>query len=116
MCAPGLLNARPFGRRTTFNGVRMPERTLRSGVSIENLPLTAACSDTVNSADSDRGPGSKPAEQPKKAPLVERHASGRWRKARPGDMDEYRTAVAGDPRPRIVVDLDHEVVERVVAP
>ena len=37
-------------------------------------------------------------------------------KARPCDMDEHGAAAAGDARPRVVVDLDNQIVETVVAP
>jgi hypothetical protein len=31
-------------------------------------------------------------------------------------VDEYRTAASGDPGPRIVVDLDNQIVESIGAP
>ena len=46
---------------------------------------------------------------------LERDAAGGRRKARPGGMDEHRAAAAGDARPRVVVELDDEIVERVGA-
>jgi hypothetical protein len=46
----------------------------------------------------------------------ERNTAGGRFEARPSDMDEHRTAASGDARPRIVIDLDDEIVEAVRAP
>ncbi len=42
-------------------------------------------------------------------------AAGRRGEARPGHMNEHGAAAAGDPGPRVVVDFDDEVVERIAA-
>ena len=47
---------------------------------------------------------------------LERDAAGGRRKARPCHMDKDGAAPAGHARPRIVVDLDNEIVEAVFAP
>ena len=46
----------------------------------------------------------------------QRDAAGGRREARPGHMEEDGAAAAGHPRPGVVVDLDDDVVEAVVAP
>src|SRR5271170_5191297 len=44
------------------------------------------------------------------------YTASSWRETRPRDMDEYGAAAAGDSGLRVVVNLDKEVIEGVVAP
>ncbi len=55
-------------------------------------------------------------EQPCQRPAAQSDAPGRRRKALTREMDEYRAAAPGNARARIVVDLDDEVVEVILAP
>ncbi len=45
----------------------------------------------------------------------QRNAACRRGEGRPGDVDEDGAAASGHPRPRVVVDLDDQVIEAVVA-
>ena len=49
-------------------------------------------------------------------PRVERHATGGAGTVGPRYVQEHGAATVGDPWPRIVRDLDHQVVEVIVAP
>ena len=57
----------------------------------------------------------KAAEQGQQVVPPQRDTAGGRCKASAGDMNEYGTAAAGHPRPRVVIDFDNEVVEGVVA-
>ena len=58
----------------------------------------------------------QPFEQGSEALRLQGDASRRRSKSRPGEMDEHGAAAAGDARPRIVVDLHHEVIEMILSP
>jgi hypothetical protein len=45
----------------------------------------------------------------------ERNTAGGGLEARPSDMQEHRTAAPSNARPRVVIDLDDEVIEAVCA-
>jgi hypothetical protein len=55
-------------------------------------------------------------DQPSQSRARQGHAAGSWRKAWPGDMDEYRAAAAGNTGAGVVVDLHDKIVEIIVAP
>jgi hypothetical protein len=57
----------------------------------------------------------KSAQQDFEVGALERHAAGGGAKGRPRDVQENRTASPGSPGPRVVVDLNDEVVEAVGA-
>jgi hypothetical protein len=65
-----------------------------------------------------RDPGASvdPGQQAPQVRRGERDAACRGRQSRAGDVNEYRAAASRDSRSRIMVDLDHEIVEMVVAP
>lgn len=58
----------------------------------------------------------KPAHEPLEVSRPERNAPGRRRETRPGHMNKDRAAKAGNAGPGIVVDLDEQVIEPVIAP
>jgi len=58
----------------------------------------------------------QPFEQGSEAFRLEGDASRRRSKSRPGKVDEYGAAAAGDTRPRVVVDLHDEIIEMVLPP
>ena len=55
-------------------------------------------------------------EQSPQRRCLQGDASGGWCKSEPRHVHEHRAASAGDARARVVIDLDNEIVEPVVAP
>ena len=55
----------------------------------------------------------KPPHQPSQDTGGHGNAACGGRQPGPGDMDEDRTAAPRDPRAGVVVDLDHQIVERI---
>src|SRR5262245_59840362 len=55
-------------------------------------------------------------QKPAQFPCLHRDAAGGRAPVRPGHVQEYGTAALSHPRAPIVVDLDDEVVEPVLAP
>src|ERR1700688_656242 len=68
------------------------------------------------SPDHDPRVGAQPDEEPAEAPGRERDAARGGAKSGAGQMQEDRAAAAGNARARVVIELDEEVVEMVVAP
>jgi len=54
-------------------------------------------------------------EQPTQRRRGQRHTACGWGKARAGNVDEHGAATAGDARPRVVVELDDQIVKLVQA-
>ena len=59
---------------------------------------------------------SQPRQQPQHRRLRHRHAAGGRPEILARQMQEYRAAAAGDARRGVVIDLDDEIIEVVVAP
>src|SRR5580704_14923171 len=66
--------------------------------------------------DDDPCAGPEPPQQPPQAGGGKRYASGSGPQARAGHMHKYRTATTGDSRPRVVIELNDEIVETIIAP
>jgi hypothetical protein len=66
--------------------------------------------------DRDSGFRPKAGEQPAQVRACESNASRRGRAIGPRDMEKNRAAPPGNPRPRIVVDLDQEIVQPIGPP
>lgn len=59
--------------------------------------------------------GPKPPYQPCQGAGGHGNAAGGGRQSGPGDMDEDRTAASRNSRADVVVNLDHQVIKRIVS-
>src|SRR5260370_11581323 len=67
------------------------------------------------SSNHDSRLGTQPRQQPQHGRLRHRHASCGRPEILARQMQEYRAAAAGDARGAVVIDLDNEIIEMVVA-
>src|SRR5712664_2361437 len=67
------------------------------------------------SSDHDSGLGTQPRQQPQHGRLRHRHASCGRPEILARQMQEYRAAATGDAWGAVVIDLDNEIIEVVVA-
>src|SRR5215470_4074751 len=101
MCASAVRSS-ASARRTDSSFTRKRERRTERPVQL--------------SLNRDSGPRPEPREEAQQRRRMERDAAGGRSEALPRHMQEYGAAAAGGARPRVVVDLDDEVVEVIVAP
>ena len=83
--------------------------------SAEQRKERCAASGTRSSPDHNPRLGSQPLQQPQHRGLGHRNASGGRPKILTRQMQEDRAAASGDARRKIVINLDDEIVEMVIA-